>query len=144
MMLYTIFRTLHLLAILALAIALLIENIAIKPSISAEDARNLAKVDTVYTFSIVLAFLFGLTLWLWIGKPSGFYSTNALYWSKIGIFSVLAILSLIPKRFFKKSRNTCEEEITVPKIVILVLRAQLSLLAAIPLLAFLVTRGISL
>ena len=143
-MLYTIFRTLHLLAILALAIALLIENIAIKPSISAEDARNLAKVDTVYTFSIVLAFLFGLTLWLWIGKPSGFYSTNALHWSKIGIFSVLAILSLIPKRFFKKSRNTSEEEITVPKIVILVLRAQLSLLATIPLFAFLVTRGISL
>jgi putative membrane protein len=144
MMLYTIFRTLHLLAILALAIALLIENIAIKPSISAEDTRNLAKVDTVYTFSIVLAFLFGLTLWLWIGKPSAFYSANALYWSKIGIFSVLAILSLIPKRFFKKSRNTNEEEINVPKIVILVLRTQLSLLATIPLLAFLVARGISL
>ena len=143
-MLYTIFRTLHLLAILALAIALLIENIAIKPSISAEDARNLAKVDTVYTVSIVLAFLFGLTLWLWIGKPSAFYSANALFWSKIGIFSVLAILSLIPKRFFNKSRNNSEEEITVPKIVILVLRTQLSLLATIPLLAFLVTRGISL
>ena len=143
-MLYTIFRTLHLLAIIALAIALLIENIAIKPSIGAEDARNLAKVDAVYTVSIVLAFLFGLTLWLWIGKPSAFYSANALYWSKIGIFSVLAILSLIPKGFFKKSRNTSEEEITVPKIVILVLRAQLSLLATIPLLAFLVTRGISL
>jgi putative membrane protein len=141
---YTIFRTLHFLAILALAIALLIENIAIKPSIGVEDARNLAKVDAVYTVSIVLAFLFGLTLWLWIGKPSAFYSANALYWSKIGIFSVLAILSLIPKRFFKKSRNTSEEEITVPKIVILVLRTQLSLLATIPLLAFLVARGISL
>ena len=144
MLLYTIFRTLHFLAILALAIALLIENIAIKPSISAEDARNLAKVDAMYTVSIVLAFLFGLTLWLWVGKPSAFYSANTLYWSKIGIFSLLAILSLLPKRFFRKYRNASEEEITVPKIVTLMLRAQLSLLATIPLLAFLVARGIGL
>ena len=144
MMLYMTFRSLHFLAILGLAGALLIENIAIKPNISAEDVRNLAKVDAVYTVSIASVFFFGLILWLWVGKPSAFYSANPLYWTKIGMFSVLAILSLFSKRFFNKFRNTFEEKITVPKLVVLILRAQLSLLATIPLLAFLVARGIGL
>jgi putative membrane protein len=98
----------------------------------------------VYTFSIASVFFFGLILWLWVGKPNAFYSANPLYWTKIGMFSVLAILSLFSKRFFNKFRNTFEEKITVPKLVILILRAQLSLLATIPLLAFLVARGIGL
>jgi len=50
--LYIIFRLLHYLAILVLAITLIIENMAIGHTISDEDGRNLVKVDNMV--SIIL------------------------------------------------------------------------------------------
>ena len=46
-MTYVLFRYLHLLAVLALAGGIIIENMAIKPQIDSEDARNLARVDAL-------------------------------------------------------------------------------------------------
>ena len=46
-MLYTLIRTLHFVAIFVLAGALVIENMALNPTINGEDDRNLANVDAV-------------------------------------------------------------------------------------------------
>ena len=141
---YDFIRLLHFAAILVLAGALVIENMALKAEINAEDARNLARVDGIYGLSAVLTFLFGLTLWLWVGKPSTFYSGNPLFQIKLGLFLLLALLSIYPTVFFIKHRRSEAESIKVPKAVGVLIKLELVLLVFIPVLAFLMARGIGL
>lgn len=143
-MYYELIRLLHFAAIFVLAGALIVENMALKPEINGEDARNLAKVDAVYGVSAVLVLLFGLTLWLWVGKPSEFYSTNPLFQIKLGLFIAVAILSIYPTLFFIKHRRSEQDAIIVPRAVATVIKIELLLLVCIPVLAFLMARGIGL
>lgn len=123
---------------------MIVENMALKPEINAEDARNLARVDAVYGVSAVFVFLFGLTLWLWVGKPSEFYSTNPLFQIKLGLFIALAILSIYPTLFFSKHRRSEQDAIIVPRTVATVIKIELLVFLCIPVLAFLMARGIGL
>ena len=117
---------------------------AIKPEISGEDARNLARVDSVLGISAIAVLLFGLALWLWVGKPADFYSTNPVFHVKLGLFLIVFLLSLYPAIFFFRNRKTKEEAIQVPKAVITLLRLEIILLIPIPILATLMARGIGL
>lgn len=141
-MLYPLIRTLHFIAIFMLAGALVIENMALKPIIDGEDARNLAKVDAVYGIGAVLTLLFGLTLWLWVGKPSEFYSLNPIFQIKLGLFFLLALLSIYPTIFFVRNRRSTAAAIVVPRSIGILTKLELVLLFIIPLLAFLMARGI--
>lgn len=143
-MLDVLIRYLHFFAIFGFAGALIIENIAIKESISPEDIRNLAKVDAVYGICAILTFLFGLALWLWLGKPREFYSTNPLFQLKLGLFLLIALLSIYPTVFFVRNQNSNEESIAVPRPVRVLLRTELILLPLLPVLAWLMARGIGL
>ncbi len=143
-MYYELFRLLHFAAIFSLAGAIVIENMAINPQISGEDARNLAKVDAVAGISAVMVLLLGLTLWLWVGKPAGFYSTNPIFHLKLGLFVLMLILAVPTALFLRKHRNTDLASIEVPRHLRLALKVQLALLVLIPLLALLMARGIGL
>jgi putative membrane protein len=143
-MYYELVRLLHFAAIFVFAGALVVENMAIKPQINGEDARNLAKVDAVCGMSAVLVLAFGLTLWLWVGKPAEFYSSNPLFHAKIGLFLLMAICAVKPTLFFIRHRNSQEEVIEVSAVLRLLLKFQLVLLAIIPLLALLMARGIGI
>jgi len=141
---YEIFRLLHLVAVFAFAGALVIENIAIKPDISGEDARNLAKVDAVCGLSALLLVVFGLTLWFGVGKPSSFYSANPIFAVKLGMVVLMGLLAVASAPFFRRHRHSEAETIAVPRYLQLALRFQLVLLLLIPLLAMLMARGIGL
>jgi putative membrane protein len=117
---------------------------AIAPRITGEDARNLARIDGVYGISAVFVFLFGLTLWLWIGKPAEFYSSNPLFHLKVGIFFLAALISLYPTQFFFRHRKSTAQEIAVPRLLIWALRTEIVLLLILPVLAVLMARGIGL
>lgn len=135
-------RYLHLLAITALAGTLIIENIAIGKEITREDLRNLLKVNAVYGLSAGIAAASGLSLWLWVGKPSYFYTSNPVFHSKLTLFVILSLLSIYHTACFMRLRKTETEPILVPVGVIRTLRIELVLLACIPLLASLIARGI--
>jgi putative membrane protein len=141
---YILFRYLHFIAIFVLAGCLVIENMAISRTITAEDARNLAKVDGWYGLSAVLVFVFGLTLWLWVGKPPEFYNGNVLFQLKVGLFVLIALLSIYPTLFLLRNRNSAAAEIAVPAAVIWLLRLELGLLVILPILAVLMARGVGL
>jgi len=143
-MYYELARLLHFAAIFAFAGALVLENMAIKPQITGEDARNLAKVDAVCGISAVSVLIFGLTLWLWVGKPSEFYSSNPLFHAKLGLFTLMALCAIIPTVFFNRHRKSAEEVIEVPQLLRLLLKFQLVLLVITPVLAFLMARGIGI
>ena len=143
-MLYTLFRYLHFLAIFSLVGALIIKNMAIKPVLKDEDARNLAKVNAVYSLSAVLAFVFGLVLWLWVGKPAEFYTLNPLFLVKLGLFAFIALLSVFPSLFFVRNYRTRNREIPVPRSIQMLIRIELVLLVFISITASLMARGIGL
>ena len=117
---------------------------AIKPQISGEDARNLAKVDAVCGISALLVFGIGLTLWLWVGKPGEFYSSNPIFHAKLGLFLLMVLCAIAPAAFFLKHRKSYEEIIAVPSYLRLLLKFELVLLLIIPVLALLMARGIGL
>lgn len=137
-------RYLHLFAVIVLAGTLIIENIAISKEISREDLRNLLKVDAVYGLSAGLVAILGISLWLWVGKPSSFYSSNPVFHAKLTLFVLVALLSIYPTVFFLRQRKNQVEPILVPAGVIRVLRIELVLLAFIPVLAYLMARGVGL
>jgi len=141
-MLYSLFRLLHLIALLALAGAVVIQNMAVGTRVSAEDVSNLGKLNRVVASSAVAVALLGLVLWLLVGKPAAFYTANPLFHAKLGLVLVLAALSAPVTVFLRRERQTPGEEIAVPGGVRLALRGELFLLAAIAILAGLVARGI--
>jgi putative membrane protein len=143
-MLYSLMRLLHLLAVVGLAGGVIIENIAIKPSISGEDARNLARVDAVCGLSALLLLGFGLLLWLTLGKPAEFYSINPIFHAKLGLFVLLILCASYPALFFYRRRDSQETAIAVPVIIRVLLKIELILLLLIPILAYLMARGIGL
>ena len=143
-MYYELVRLLHFAAIFAFAGTLIIENIAIKAEISGEDARNLAKVNAVCGISAIFVLSFGLTLWLWAGKPSEFYSSNPIFHAKIGLFLLMVLCAIVPTIFFNKHSKSKEEVIEVPQLLRLLLKFQLALLVFISALAILIARGIGI
>ena len=143
-MYYELFRLLHFAAIFCFAGALVVENMAIKPQISGEDARNLAKVDAVCGISALLVFGIGLTLWLWVGKPAEFYSSNPIFHAKLGLFLLMVLCAIAPAAFFLKHRKSYEEIVAVPSYLRLLIKFELVLLLIIPVLALLMARGIGL
>lgn len=141
---YVIFRYLHFFSVFAFAGALVIENMAIKPTITGEDARNLAKVDAVYGIAAGCVILFGAILWLWVGKPADFYTDNPVFLAKMALFILLALAAIYPAIFFFKHRQSTSAAIAVPGALRAILKAELALLCLIPILAMLMTRGIGL
>ncbi len=143
-MLYTLLRYLHILAVLTLAGTLIIKNMGIKPVIKEEDAYNLAKVNTVYGLSTILTFIFGLVLWLWVGKPAEFYALNPLFLLKLSLFGLIAVLSVFPSVFFTRNRRNKNQDIPVPRSIQMLIRIELVLLVFISITASLMARGIGL
>jgi putative membrane protein len=137
-------RYLHYLAVFTLAGTILIQNMAIKRTITREDIQNLAKISTVHVIGLLLVFVFGLTLWLWVGKPSDLYTLNLVFHAKLGLFALLALLSIISGIFFLKNQSLESNSIDVPGLIILCVRLKLALLAVISVLASLMARGIGL
>jgi putative membrane protein len=137
-------RYLHLAAVLLLAGTLIIENMAIARQISQEDLRNLLKVDAAYGISAAVVLACGVGLWFWGSKPADFYTANPVFHAKLSLFVLVGLLSIHPTVFLLRRRKDTQSVIEVPASVVRVLRAELILLACIPVLAFLMARGIGL
>ena len=144
MVLYTIARYLHFIAIFGVIATLIIKNTAIKTLISEEDAINLANVNLFLNLSLILTCIGGLVLWFWVGRPSNFYTQNPLFMTKLILFTLIFLLSLFTSNFFRKRREPKKESIEVPTPIVLLLRVQLTILAVLPILAFLIARGVVL
>ena len=144
MLLYVFFRFLHFVAIFGVTAAVVIENIAVKPSISKEDAINLAKISLVDNVSLLLTLMAGYTLWFWVGKPSEFYTENPVFLAKLIIFSIILVFGFFPFNFFKRNKKSIQESLLVPPTTIFCVRLRGALLIVAVMLAFLTARGIGL
>jgi putative membrane protein len=137
-------RSVHFTGIAALIATLAIQNVLMRPSLNREELQRLVRVDALYGLSALVTLSAGLTLWLWVGKSSAFYSQNPLFLAKIGLFAVIGVLSLWPTRFLLRARKPNSENTHIPNSVRLIKRVELLMFWSLPFLATAMARGLGL
>ncbi|HMN91126.1 MAG TPA: DUF2214 family protein [Saprospiraceae bacterium] len=144
MTLEILFRYLHFLSILVMFSSVVSEHLLLKPRMTRSEIQRLSVLDAVYGISALILVGIGLTLWFGVGKPAAFYTKNWIFHLKVGLFIVVAILSIYPTVFFLRNRkgNNPAELVDVPKSIVWLIRLELLLLALIPLCAALMAKGI--
>ena len=144
MTLEILLRYLHFVSIFTIVATLAIESVLVKKEMTRSEISRLAKIDAIYGIASLVLLTAGLTLWFsGIGKPTVYYSKNWIFHTKILLFLVVGILSIKPTIYFLKQRKgTQDETITLPSSIPLLIKLELILLAIIPLLAGLMSRGL--
>ena len=138
-----IVRYLHFISIFTIFGALVVEHLLISSSMTRAEIRKLSIIDAIYGIGAVLVLVSGLLLWFVVGKPADFYTQNGVFHTKLLLFVILAVISIYPTLFFLKNRKGPEDEVvSVSKSIVMVVRMELLLLAIIPLLATLMSRGV--
>lgn len=138
---YVIVKYLHLMGIIILFSTLLIQHVLLKKEMTPDELGKLGRIDLIYGISAGIVFIAGLALWLWVGKPAEFYSTNPVLHTKVLLFFVIGAVSLYPTIFFIRNRRSTASIVNVPKMVFIAVRIEIALLLIIPLLAVLMAQG---
>ncbi len=149
-MTYELIKYLHFLGIFLVVGGLFAELWLVERKMSRGLIAKVARIDGTYGLGAMVTVSMGLILWLSdIGKPAEFYSAGGLVYWKLAVFTVIGLLSIYPTVFFAKNRKSSknpmeEEELEVPSVIIWIIRLEFLLLLAIPFLAILMARGLSL
>ncbi len=139
---YILLRYFHFIMIFVLVSSIVGEHLLLEDELSRKAIKKISVLDSVYGISALLVVSTGLTLWFLVGKPTEFYSRNWILHTKVTLVIVVGLLSIVPTRFFIKSRKgEPNETITIPAKIKHIIRAQLLLLFLIPLLAVLMAQG---
>lgn len=145
MLLEAFVRYAHFVLILTMSCAIVGEHLLIAPQLPRRQLQRLFVLDGLYGLSALGIVGVGLWLWLGIGKPAAFYSSNPIFHLKLGLFALLGLLSAGPTIFFFRERKgEADDTVTVPARILWLIRAELLLLLLIPLCAALMAQGIGL
>jgi len=139
-------RYLHFLSIIVITATLASEYVLVKDNLTKKEISRLSFIDLIYGLASITVFAAGLTLWLGeYGKPAEWYSKNWIFHLKLTILVVIGLISIYPTIFFLKNRKGDGEAlVSVPKNIKRAIGIELILLAAIPILAGLMAKGIGL
>ena len=138
-------RYIHFLSILIVFGMVLAELVLVKKELTRSEIKRIFILDNIYGLFSLIVVGAGLYLWLGIGKPAEFYSTNPLMHAKVGLFIIVGVLSLWPSVFYLKNRKgEVDDLIAVPTYVKRIIQVELGLLFIIPLLATLMAQGVGL
>lgn len=141
---------LHYLSIFFLFALLVLEHRLFRLPLDLERARSLIFVDIAYGACAGAVLLTGAARVVWFAKGTEYYLHNSLFHAKIGLFILVALLSILPTMTFLNWRNEIKAG-RVPqvserqgKLVIMTIRLELLILMILPLLATLMARGIGM
>lgn len=138
-------RYLHFVSFMLVFATVFAESRLLKENMTRFEIRRVLKIDSLYGIFALLLVFAGLNLWFGIGKPADYYTSNPLFWTKIGLFLAVGILSIWPTMFFFKHRKGHgDEPVIVPRRLRAIVRLELLLLVIIPLLAALMAQGVGL
>ena len=135
-------RYIHFIGIFVVFGMLTIEHVLLKDELAPAEVRRLALYDLSYGMAAMVTLTAGFILVFYVGKASAFYTANPVFWTKLGLFIIVALISIIPTVFLLKNRRTSEITL-VPRKIVLALRWELSLLVVMPLLGAMMARGIA-
>ncbi|MFV3306152.1 DUF2214 family protein [Pseudomonas sp. NY15181] len=138
---------LHYLSIFVLFALLVLEHRLFRLPLDLERARSLIVVDIGYGACAGVVLLTGAARVLWFAKGTEYYLHNSLFHAKIGLFVLVALLSILPTMTFLNWRNDLRAG-RVPQVsarqcrlVTMTIRLELLVLLILPLLATLMARG---
>jgi putative membrane protein len=141
----SLFRTLHLLGVMGTAAGVLIVVFGASQRISKDDAAGIFKVYIMTGIAILITLAAGTSLWLYVGKPAAFFNGNPVFHAKLGLFSILLTVLIYPARYFASLASTpgdTSERISIPPAVRRLQTTAIPLLLVMPVLAYLMARGI--
>ena len=150
MLAHVIIAYLHYLGIMTLMATLLAEYVTLQPQMQRVHIRRLAITDLFSGIAAVVILITGLLRFAYFGKGTYFYLGNPLFYLKVGLFLLAALISIYPTRRFLAWQKMLERDqlpaVELPGVTRLrsVIRLELALLLVIPLLAVLMARGIGL
>lgn len=142
-----LFAYLHYLAVIATASFLTAELILCRAAPAAGQLRLLARVDVSYFTAALAALATGVVRLFFYAKGVGFYLPNPFFHAKLGLYVLVAIISITPTvRFIRWGRAMAQggpppspdDMRAVRRLV----HVELMLLALMPLMAVLMARGI--
>lgn len=146
-MAYAIAAYLHFLAIFLLFALLTLEHQLFRLPLNLERARSLFRIDLAFGLVAALVLATGLARAAWYGKGLDYYLHNSYFQLKVGLFVLIAMLSIYPTVTFLTWRKAIRAGQT-PSIsprtgrwVTWTIRLELLLLLGIPLPAVLMARG---
>jgi len=146
-MVYAVAAYLHYLAIFLLVALLVLEHQLFRLPLTLQRARSLFRIDLMFGIAAGLVLVTGAARALRYGKGLDYYLHNSLFHAKIGLFVVVALLSIYPTITFVGWRGTLKAG-ELPSVshrtgrwVTLIIRIELLVLLLIPLLAALMARG---
>src|SRR5471030_1309860 len=91
-----VLASLHHLAIFTLAAALAAELAILTIAVDSQSIGRLAKIDTAYGVSATLVVIFGICRVVWGAKGYEYYLVNHIFWTKMLLFAVVGLLSILP------------------------------------------------
>lgn len=141
---YVLIKYLHFISIFVLVSLVVVQYMQLKPTMATVDLKRLARIDIFYGAAAGLTLITGLTLCFLVGKDSHFYTSNPLFHIKVTTFVLVGLLSIYPSLFLAKNKDHSSANISVPKNVRLIVRAELIVILIMPLLAVLIASGYQL
>ena len=140
---------LHFIAIIGTVSFLVVEAVLCRPGLGSELAHRLKRVDAAYATFAVLALVTGLLRLFWGAKGSAFYIPNPVFHAKMTVYVAVALLSILPtvrfigwsKAALATGRGPDDAAVHAVRRIIV---AELVLVALLPLLATLMSRGVGL
>lgn len=100
-----VFAFIHHLAILLLFACLFYEHLAVKPDINGEIMRRLIRIDLIFGVCAAVVLFAGLMRVFYFEKGASYYLYNWVFYIKIGLFLLVALLSIYPTLVFLKWRD---------------------------------------
>lgn len=138
----------HHLAAFTLIGVLIAEWAWVRPGLSQTQVGRLVKVDAAYGVAAVVLLAAGFARVYLGAKGSAFYTANPVYYTKLGLFAAAGLVSIVPTlRYFRWNRARKRDAANLPPAAEVngtrrLVALQLLLIAAIPLCAALMARGI--
>lgn len=141
---------LHHICVFGLFVILTVEMVLVRPGISAEAVMRVVRVDLFYGILAGLALVAGGLRVVYGAKGADFYTQNPVFWVKLGLFILIALLSLPPTRNYirwrKALRNNPNATPDTASIQATrkLLHIEIVLIFLLPILAAMMARGIGI
>ncbi len=138
-----LFRTLHLFGALGMAAGMVVAALAAGSLTTDSEHHGSAhlafrKIYAWTAVAIALSVGAGLVLWLAVGKPAAFFSNNPVFHAKVALVLTLLATLLYPAWFLCRPQSSQ----AIPATVLRLQKSALPLMLVIPVLAYLMARGI--
>ena len=100
----------HHLGVFTIAGIIAAEWALVRPDMTSEKVRQVARIDALYGIAAGLVLLIGFARVFFGLKGSAFYMQNPVFWAKISAFIVVGVLSVTPTLLFIHWRDKAKSD----------------------------------